>query len=266
MLADYHLHSDFSGDCNVPMKQMIEAAIEKKIDILCFTEHHDLDFPDMGIDFILDIPSYQDKLMEYKEIYADKIQILFGIELGIQRHLFYKLKEIVHTYPFDFILASNHLANGEDPFNPTYFEKRSQRQGYYEYFKDMLYNVSNYSDYSVYSHLDYVIRYGPFEDKHIHYSDFQDLLDSILKTIIANGKGIEVNTSGLRYGLKQTHPSLEIITRYRELGGEIITIGSDAHTPKDLARHFKEANALLKKAGFSYFTTFVNRKPYFHHL
>lgn len=266
MLADYHLHSDFSGDCNVPMQDMIEEAVKKGMDRLCFTEHHDIDFPDIGIDFTLDIKTYFDKLLNYQSRYADKIQLLFGIELGIQPHLYKQLSDIVSTFPFDFILASNHLADGMDPFDPKYFEGKSQYQGYLAYFEDMLFNVTHYIDYDIYSHLDYVIRYGDFKDKHIHYPDFKDLLDSILKAIIQNGKGIEINTSGIRYGLGQPHPSFEILARYKALGGECITIGSDAHTPKDIMRHFDEGKELLKKAGFSYFTTYVKRKPYFHRL
>jgi histidinol-phosphatase (PHP family) len=266
MLADYHLHSDYSGDCNVPMQEMIEGAIAKKVDRLCFTEHHDLDFPDIGIDFTLDIDRYYEELMKYKAIYSNQIQILFGIELGIQGHLYPQLSQIASSYPFDFILASNHLAKGADPFDPSYFQTRSQYQGYFDYFEDMLNNVTHYSDFDVFSHLDYVIRYGNFKDKKIYYPDFIDLLDAILKTIIAKGKGIEINTSGIRYGLGQPHPSYEILARYKELGGEIITLGSDAHTAKDITRHFDQAKELLKKAGFSYFTTFVKRKPYFHHL
>ncbi len=266
MLADYHLHSDFSGDCNVPMQQMIEAAIQKKMKRLCFTEHHDIDFPDVGIDFTLDINAYYQQFKKYKAQYADTIQLLFGIELGIQPHIYPQLSKITLEYPFDFVLASNHLADGVDPFDPKYFEGRTQEQGYRAYFEDMLYNVTHYTDYDIYSHLDYVIRYGDFENKHIHYPDYSELLDSILATIIQHGKGIELNTSGIRYGLGQPHPSYTILERYRELGGELITLGSDAHTPKDIMRHFDEGKELLKKAGFSYFTTYVKRKPYFHRL
>lgn len=266
MFSDYHLHSDFSGDCQVPMENMIKSAIEKKIQRLCFTEHHDLDFPHPTIDFTLNIEQYFTGLLKYKEQYKDQIDILAGIELGMQKHLYPTLSKIVAEHPFDFILASNHLANGLDVYEKIYFEERSQYKGYLEYFEDMLRNVTNYTDYDSYGHLDYVIRYGDFDSKKLAYQDFKDVLDEILKKIISNGKGIEVNTSGYRYNLGEPHPSRSILSHYKQLGGEIITIGSDAHHPKHLGHRFTEAKTLLREVGFTHFTTFKNRKAEFHKL
>lgn len=266
MLSDFHLHSDFSGDCQVPMDEMVEAAIEKKVEKLCFTDHHDLDFPHPTIDFTLDIDPYFESLLKYKEYYKDKIEILAGIELGMQEHLYPTLSEIVAKYPFDFVLASNHLANGIDVYEKVYFEERSQHKGYLEYFEDILRNVSNYTDYDSYGHLDYVIRYGEFANKKLAYQDFKDVLDEALKKIIENGKGIEVNTSGYRYNLGEPHPSRSILNHYKQLGGEIITIGSDAHHPKHLIHRFDRAKDLLKEVGFTHFTTFTKRKAEFHLL
>ena len=266
MLSDYHLHSHFSGDCKVPMKEMIEAAISKNIEKLCFTDHHDLDFPHPTIDFTLDIDSYFESIHKYKEQFKDQIEILAGIELGMQEHLYPTLSKIVSDYPFDFVIASNHLANGLDVYEKIYFEGRSQYKGYLEYFEDILRNVTNYTDYDSYGHLDYVIRYGEFEEKKLAYQDFKDVLDEILKKIIANGKGIEINTSGYRYNLGQPHPSKSILSHYKQLGGEIITIGSDAHHPKHLVHRFDRAKDLLKEVGFTHFTTFTQRKAEFHKL
>jgi histidinol-phosphatase (PHP family) len=266
MLSDYHLHSDFSGDCKVPMEEMIQAAIKLNIDRLCFTEHHDLDFPHPKIDFTLDIDKYFEVLKGYQRHYKDNIQILAGIELGMQEHLYPALSNIVSKYPFDFVLASNHLANGLDVYDKIYFENRSQYKGYLEYFEDILKNVTNYTDYDSYGHLDYVIRYGEFPEKKLAYQDFKDVLDAILRQIIQNGKGIEINTSGYRYNLGEPHPSENILRHYKELGGEIITIGSDAHLPKHLMNNFDKGKDLLRKVGFTNFTTFVARKAEFHSL
>lgn len=267
MLADYHLHSHYSGDCQVPMDQVIEAAIDLKIERLCFTEHHDLDYyPHSSIDFTLDIESYLKGFAQNKAKYGDRIQLLCGIELGMQPHLHGILDDLVQQYAFDFVLASNHLANRIDVYEKIYFETRSQYKGYLDYLEDIYSNVRGYRNYDVYAHLDYVIRYGDFENKKMLYKDFTDVLDAILKQIIYDGKGIEVNTSGYRYNLGEPHPSREILTHYKSLGGEIITIGSDAHQTKHLMNHFDDAKALLKDIGFTHFTTFVNRKPEFHLL
>ncbi len=266
MLADFHLHSDFSGDCHVPMKHMIEEAIHKGIQRLCFTDHHDMDYPTgvLPIDFTLNIDAYVQQIEIYQHLYRDKIELLMGIELGVQPHLHPQLSQIVAAYPFDFVLASSHLAKGLDPYAPDFFQHYTQYDGYLAYFEDTLQNIQNYNDYDIYGHLDYIIRYGNFSHKHICYADFQDILDLILKGIIDQGKGIELNTSGFRHNLMAPHPSIEILTRYYELGGEIITLGSDSHTPQTLMFQFDLGKEILKKIGFSHFTTFVQRKPYFH--
>lgn len=263
--SDFHVHSSFSGDCHVKMEEMIEHAVKLNLSNLCFTEHHDLDLipVDESITFLLDFQAYHSCFFELKEKYSKSIQLLLGIELGIQPHLYSDLTKITKESSYDFILCSNHVAKGVDPYNPEFFFEKSKRAAYTSYFEDILTNVKNYNDYDVYGHLDYVIRYGPYEDKHYLYKDFQDILDEILKTIIGNGKGIELNTSGYRYKLGNPHPSVEVITRYRELGGEIITLGSDAHRPEQLCYYFTEAESILKTAGFKYYSVFKNRQPEF---
>ncbi len=113
----------------------------------------------------------------------------------------------------------------------------------------------------MYGHLDYVVRYGPTKNEKYTYAKHADIFDQILTHLIENGKGIELNTNGLRTGLGQPNPCADIIRRYRELGGEIITIGSDAHTPVDIASHFDEACDLLKACGFRYYCIFQSRMP-----
>ena len=124
--ADYHLHSSFSGDSQTPMKQMIERGIELGLSTMCFTEHIDMDYPydkkeDEGM-FDLNTYSYLYDLACAKGDYADKIKILFGIEIGVQPHLAFKLAEYARTYEFDFIIASSHVCNHKDPYYPAFFE------------------------------------------------------------------------------------------------------------------------------------------------
>lgn len=261
--SDFHLHSHFSGDCDAPMEEVILYAISQGMASLCFTDHHDLDFPHPTINFVLDIEPYFEALQNFRSQYQDKIDILFGIELGMQKHLHTTLSNIVRTHPFDYVIASNHLANGIDPYDRAYFEGRSRSAGYLSYFEDMLLHAKTFTDYDCYGHLDYVIRYGDFTDKNLIYNDFKEVLDEILRNIIQNGKGIEVNTSGYRYKLGNPHPNKDILAHYKALGGEIITFGSDAHSPKFLMSRFDEASALLKSIGYTHYTTFKNRKPTF---
>ena len=130
----------------------------------------------------------------------------------------------------------------------------------------ILENIKKFSNFDVYGHLDYVVRYGPNKDKEYTYEKYKDILDSILKLLIEKGKGIEINTGGVKSGLKELHPCTSIVKRYRELGGEIITIGSDAHTPEHIASHFNRAEEVLKECGFKYYTIFEKRVAEFKKL
>ena len=126
--------------------------------------------------------------------------------------------------------------------------------------------IKKFKNFDVYGHLDYVVRYGPNRDADYTYAKYRDLLDSILKLLIEEGKGIEINTGGLKKGLRDLHPCTDIVKRYKELGGEIITIGSDAHDTANLAYGFDRAEALLKECGFKRFCTFEKLQPVWHEL
>ena len=110
------------------------------------------------------------------------------------------------------------------------------------------------------------MRYSPTKDQGYAYETFAGLFDKILTKLIAMEKGIEINTAGLAKGLRDAHPCRGIIKRYRELGGEIITVGSDAHAPDQIAYAFNQAAEILKDCGFRYYTTFQQRSPSFHKL
>ena len=111
-----------------------------------------------------------------------------------------------------------------------------------------------------------MVRYGKTKDKDYSYEKYRDLIDPVLEKLIQMGKGIEVNTGAIRHQLKELNPCNGILKRYRELGGEIITIGSDAHEPSYVAYGFDRAAEVLKGCGFQYYTTFERRIPTFHKL
>ena len=132
-----------------------------------------------------------------------------------------------------------------------------------EYFESILENIHAFDGFDVYGHIDYVVRYGPTKNANYSWTQYQDVIDEILKLLIENGKGIEINTGGFKYGLGHPNPTEGIIRRYRELGGEIITIGADAHAPQHIGYDFQKVPDILKEAGFEYFTVFKQRKPEF---
>lgn len=269
ILADCHVHSEFSSDSDTPVNAVVEQAVKTGMTYFYLTDHHDIDFPvdaAGGLDFQLDTPTYLERLSGLKEQYQDKIEVRTGVELGLMPHITEKLLAYVQKYNFDFIIGSSHLVRGMDPYYPAYFQDRSQKDAYREYFSSIYENIQAFQDYDVYGHLDYVVRYGPTRNTDWDFSDYADLFEVILSTLIQQGKGIEINTAGLYKGLGYPHPHRDILSMYRRLGGEIITIGSDAHTPGYLGYGFRDAEELLRSCGFSYYTLFRNRKPEFFSL
>ena len=262
MLPDYHLHTDFSGDSTTPARAQIERAIALGMDSLCITDHHDYDVESV-IDFNLDFDPYMNVMTRLKEEYKDRIDVRIGVELGLQVHLKDYYRELVHKYPFDFIIGSTHFIDRKDPAYPDFFENRDEAEAYLKYFETTLDNLTQLDDYDVAGHIDYIVRYGPNKAAYYNYEAYRHILDSILKAVIEHGKGIECNTAGLRKGINQPNPTGDVLRRYRELGGEIITIGSDAHIPEDLGADFSQVQELLKCCGFSYYTVFRERKPVF---
>lgn len=261
--ADYHVHSYFSGDSQTPMENMIQSAIAKGLKQICFTEHMDIAFPyrpsDKPDSFFVNADSYLYELLMLREKYRSQIAVLFGIELGLQPSIVRENLRFTHSHEFDFIIASSHVCHGKDPYYPDFYNSRSETEAYREYFTSILENIKVFSDFDVYGHLDYVVRYGPDKDKNYTYEAYKDVIDPILSYLIENEKGIELNTAGLTNGLKDANPCRAILKRYRKLGGEIITIGSDSHTPLTLGAHFEKAAEILKDCGFQYYCVFEKR-------
>lgn len=259
LTADFHVHTSFSSDSEERLESAVAAAVQKGLKTLCITEHMDMDYP-TG-EFALDTARYQKEFFRVKQLYSDRIELLFGVELGVMDYLAPRLYEFASDYPFDFIIGSSHLVDGADPYYPEYFDKFGDSEGIRRYFQSILDNISAFDDFDVYGHLDYVVRYS----KAMTYNplDFWDMLDEILRKLISMGKGIELNTAGLKYGLAFAHPHPQVLKRYRELGGEIITIGSDAHTGANIAYAFDKAEEILKAAGFAYRAVFRGRRAEF---
>lgn len=263
MYSDSHLHSSFSSDSDTPMEEMIQTAISKGLSSMCFTEHMDLDFPPGEFDFLVDMDAYQQTLLKLSKKYEEQIHIRFGIELGLQPHLGNQLSNFVNSYPFDFVIGSVHVVDRLDPYESVFYENRSEEEAYLRYFTCLLENVKKYSCFNVCGHIDYVVRYGPNKNLYYSYQKYQEIIDEILRVLVDKNIGLECNTGGFKYGLGHPNPTEEILKRYHEMGGEIITLGSDAHVPQYIAYDFERAVDILKQCGFSYYTVFEKRKPVF---
>lgn len=263
MKADFHLHSFFSGDSDTAPKQVIEAGIQAGLSALCFTDHYDADYPYDDVCFDLDTDAYFAKLSGLRDIYEGRLSVGVGVELGLQPHLDPLYHSYVERYPFDFVIGSTHLVEGADPYYPSFWEGISADDGIRKYLEITLENIRVFEDFDVYGHLDYIIRYVPVGEKHFSYECYKELVDEILRVLIGRGKGIEVNTGGYKAGLGVPNPCPDILRRYRELGGEILTIGSDAHSAEFVGSYMDEVQDVLRDCGFRYFTLFKGRKAEF---
>ncbi len=268
ILADSHIHTRFSADSSATLESMADAAIEQGLKTLTFTDHCDLDYPNIPDPdlFLMKKPAYFEAMQNLQKRYKGKLEILIGVEIGLDPSHAEAITNFVDGEPFDFVIGSSHVVHGRDPFMPGYFDVFSEREGYAFYFNSIAENALAIKCYNVYGHLDYVVRYGPNQDRDYRPYDYLDIFDPGLKTIIADGRGIELNTSGWNRGLKQAHPHLDLLRRYRELGGELITVGSDAHSPQSVGYGFAQAEELLKTAGFKYYAVYKAQKPQFFPL
>ncbi len=264
--ADFHLHSSHSEDSETEMEKQIEAGIEAGLKIMCFTEHMDKDWSenaDGRIMFEVDTESYYRHYLECRDRYRDRIDLRFGIEYGFRPHLTEHNREYINSYPFDFVIGSQHLMDGMDVYYPESFENKSEQEVYRRYFECTLESICLFDEYDVFGHLDYVVRYGPNKNKYYRYGDHEEVLEEILRQLIKRGKGIEINTSGFKHLGNEPNPCREILKRYHELGGELITIGSDAHEPGYVAYDFERARQLLLDTGYSHYCVFKDRRPEF---
>ncbi|MBD5449802.1 MAG: histidinol-phosphatase HisJ family protein [Lachnospiraceae bacterium] len=291
MFADYHVHTEFSDDSVYPMEQVIRDAIAMGMDEICFTDHVDYgikedwdcghnafsgsgsesckrtcsisyrgDIPLANVDY----PVYAAKIKEFQQTYGAQIAIKFGLEFGVQMHTIPQYEALFRRYPFDFIILSIHQVEDLEFWTQDFQHGKSQQEYNERYYEEMLNVVKAYHDYSVLGHMDLITRYD--ENGVYPFEKVEPVISEILKTVIADGKGIEFNTSYHRYGLKDTTPSVDILKLYRRLGGEIITIGSDSHEPEHLGAYVGEAKRLLHSLGFRFICTFDRMEPVFHRL
>ena len=269
MFTDYHVHTDYSNDSKYPMEKVVKDAIAMGLAEICFTDHVDYGTKvDVGVEGSVcsnvDYPKYFNEIDELRKKYEGQIEIKRGLELGVQTHTVEENAELVNSWELDFVILSIHQIADDEFWNQAFQKGRTQKEyndGYYQELYDV---VRSYHDYSVLGHLDLIKRYDnegvfPFENN-------KEIITKILKCVIEDGKGIELNTSSFRYGLSDLMPARDILRLYHELGGTIITFGSDSHVEEHLGAYINDCKEELRKIGFTQFCTFDRMKPVFHEL
>lgn len=261
-MYDYHSHSNISADGHAPMNEMVQAALNAGLLEIAITDHYDPDYADSNWPSDLDFPSYHTAMEETSDTFRGRIKVVKGIEIGLQHgETLQKCRNAAQSYDYDFIIGSFHCAEGIELSQGDFFDNRSVEEAttaFYEYCYQCL---LEYEDFDVLGHLNIIDRYGPRIPTSSCYIDH---VSEILTLLINKGKGIELNTSSFRYGMgNHTTPTEEILKRYYELGGEIITVGSDAHHPRHVASGLDWGYEKLRSLGYRYITTFDRRVPSF---
>ena len=282
MLADYHVHTEFSDDSVFALEDVCALAIERGIDEICITDHVDYDVrpdwdeyrrdpscakifegkPSINVDYERYFPAIE----AARERFAPTLAVKTGMEFGVQSHTaerFHALFE-QHADAWDFIILSIHQVGNEEFWNGAFQKGRTQDEYNMQYYEEMLRVVQRFDDWSVLGHLDLIKRYdaaGPWPDENA-----RDIVAEIMKEAIRRGKGIELNTSSIRYGLSDLTPSEGILRLYRDLGGRVLSIGSDSHKPEHLGAHIPMMRERLQAIGFTEFCTFDHMEPVFHKL
>jgi histidinol-phosphatase (PHP family) len=261
-MFDFHMHSSVSFDSTGNAREMAEEALKKGLKEICFTDHFDCVNDPSEKEMKFDIDEYN---KTYDNLVVDGLTIRKGMEYGITLWNYNQFTEDLKLRDFDFVIGSVHFAEGKDPYFPEFWEGRSVKESFRKYLEETLKCVEIHDKYDVLGHLTYASKSksNPTGEE-LKYRDFAEIADEILKTVISKGKGIEVNTSGID-ACGVPLPSVEFIKRYKELGGEIITIGSDAHSPERVGQYTKECLEMIKNI-FGYVCTFEERKPIFNKL
>ena len=275
MYFDYHLHTEYSDDSTYPMEHVVIDAIKMGLEEICFTDHVDYGIKidwDSGIEpkyvygkplYNVNYPKYFKELDYLQEKYQDRIVIKKGLEFGIQTHTIPIFEKLFDTYEMDFVLLSIHQVGDKEFWTNEFQQGKTLDECYKAYYKEMYDVISSFDKYSVLAHMDLIRRYTEPQD---YFEHSKEDITKILKKVIEDGKGIEVNTSSFRYGIDGLTPSIEILKLYHELGGTIITIGSDSHKPEHLGEQVKEMMTVLKEIGYQYICTFEKMEPIYHNL
>lgn len=262
--VDSHNHTTLSPDAENTPEEMVARAMQLGISHYTVTDHLEINkFYDEEYLYEAPVMAASEIMPKLKEEYKDKIDVLYGVELGQPLFDLPLTTRILATYNYDFIIGSVHYIRGYDDFYYLDYRNCDIEKLLEQYYAETL-EMAQWGGFDVLGHMTYPLRYitGNYGIE-ADMSRYSKIIDEIFKVLIKNNMGIEINTSGLFQKIKQASPDLPLVKRYRELGGEIITIGSDAHCVKDLGRGIPEGIEIARKAGFDKICYFEKRNPKF---
>lgn len=274
-LFDNHNHSQFSFDGKrTSIEKSSLSAYSKGLGGICFSDHCDFYVPPMKSEFEDLIPEQFDVAAQQEEI--DRVQalidampskgergfrILKGIEIGMYDECRDNIRKTLELNSFDQIIASVHYIEQTDPYYGGYYDGKDWKTAYGRYLETIYREMTWLKDFDIMGHYDYIARYAPYEKESIFYRDFSDIFDELFRYLIQEGKALEINTKSYQ-DYHGRHPELdrEVLLRYHEMGGEIVSFGSDSHDPQRPGSDFPIYAELLKSLGFRWSAHYENRK------
>ena len=267
-IFDCHCHSCYSPDGNTRIDELAFCAFENGIAGICVTDHCDLNTPAPPEGYAARFQKSHSEILQLRKKWNSKVNILSGIEIGQVLNFEEEARAVIAAVDFDFVLLSWHCAFAKtDLFLLDYsrFSEIELEKLCRSYFERVSLSVQHWDDFDAFAHLTLPSRYLKLRcGIDIDLRRYSDELEVILKTLISKGKGLEINTSGLGSGHGTTMPDPWLIKYFRELGGQIITLGSDAHSGKDIGSFLHSGASIAYNAGFRYAAYYKERKPIFY--
>ena len=271
MITDGHNHTKhFSVDAGQTIDELIAEAKSKGFTRIGITEHYELDYPDYdGLNWMFDLKEY-DRVFEEWRKKAGELDLLKGIEFGYQTHVAEEIDKTAELIDFDVVLMSIHLFRGEDFYVVRDCYKMPAKELHSEYISMLAESCERCNNYDVAAHYDYINRYTDKKSDFVTYDECPKEFDRLFEALISKEKALEINTKSIFKhkdgGFTRHLPDAAVLKRYREMGGKLITLGSDSHFPGTFAVCFNEAVEYLKSLGFTESVYFKKHKPYFEPL
>lgn len=267
-MFDNHNHSQFSFDGGrTSVEASARAAVSAGLKGICFSDHCDHYVPPMKADFEdlkpehFNVAEQQGEIDRVQEMLGESIHILKGIEIGMYEDCHEDIRNVLGNNSFDQVLASVHYIEQTDPYYGGYYEGKEWKEAYGKYLETIYREMIWLGDFDIMGHYDYIVRYAPYPQTCIRYRDFSDIFDEMFRYLINEGKALEINTKSYEgHRGRVVELDRDVLLRYREMGGEIISLGSDSHEPSRVGAGFLHHADLLRFLGFRWTAHYESRR------
>ena len=268
VLFDNHNHSQFSFDGKrTSVEASARAAAEAGLGGICFTDHCDHYVPPMKASFENVVPEYfnveeqQAEISRVQSLIGDRTRLLKGIEIGMYEECHEQIRKVLDENSFDQIIASVHYIEKTDPYYGGYYDGKDWKQAYGTYLETIYREMKWLEDFDIMGHYDYIVRYASYPVTSIRYRDFSNIFDEMFRYLIQEGKALEINTKSYEgHRGRMVELDNDVLLRYREMGGEIVSLGSDSHEPSRVGAGFVRHAEFLKAMGFRWTAHYESRR------